>query len=522
MNGSVLLTILGLYLAAVAGLAYLGYQRTRNDSDYLVAGRSVHPLIMAFSYGATFISTAGIVGFGGVAALYGMALLWLVVLNLAVGILVAFALFGKRTRRLALELDAQTFPELLGRHLGSRTIQGFAGLVIALAMPLYTAVVLVGGARFAEATLGIDFATALAGFAVIVTAYVIVGGMKGVLYTDSLQGGIMFVAILVLVVLTYSDSGGITATHRSLTEMAPLVPEALAAQGHRGWTAIPALGTPWWWTLFSSLILGVGIGILALPQLIVRFMTVGSDRALSRGVPVGAVFLCVIAGGALLTGALSNVYFLTHEGQIAIEAAGGNPDSIIPLYISRAMPSWFGSLFLVTLLAAAMSTLSSQLHVAGAAIGRDLIGALGKGESTGTVFYSRLGVVACLLTSVVVAALLPAGVVARGTAIFFGICAATFLPAYSAVLFWPRASRTGVLSSMVTGLGVSLFCLAFLHEHESAPLGLCRLLFGRDTLITRHPWPWVDPIVIALPAAVLVLWAVSWGGSPRIEKHTGS
>jgi SSS family solute:Na+ symporter len=509
MNGPALLTTVGLYLAAIAGLAYLGYRRTASDSDYLVAGRSVHPLIMACSYGATFISTAGIIGFGGVAALYGMALLWLIVFNLVVGILIAFVVFGKRTRRLAVKLDAQTFPELLGRHFDSSAIQGFAGLVIALAMPLYTALVLVGGARFVEATLEIGFGTALAGFAVIVAAYVIAGGMKGILYTDSLQGGIMVVAVLVLVILTYLDSGGITETHRSLTEMLPLVPETLAAQGHQGWTAMPAWGTPWWWTLFSSLILGVGIGILAQPQLIVRFMTVGSNRALSRGVPVGAVFLTVLAGGALLVGALCNVYFFTHEGQIAIEAAGGNLDSIIPLYIGRAMPPWFGHLFMVTLLAAAMSTLSSQLHVAGTAIGRDLLNALGMGGAKRATFYSRLGVVVSLLTSVMLAALLPAGVVARGTAIFFGICAATFLPAYTSALFWPRATRNAVLASMATGLGVSLFCLAFLHEHEAAPLGLCRLLFGRDILITQHPWPWVDPILIALPAAVLVLWVMS-------------
>jgi len=124
-------------------------------------------------------------------------------------------------------------------------------------------------------------------------------------------------------------------------------------------------------------------------------------------------------------------------------------------------------------------------------------------------------VVTCLLLSVMLAALLPVGVVARGTAIFFGICAATFLPAYSAVLFWPRATKTAVLASMATGLGVSLFCLAFLHEHEAAPLGLCRFLFGRDTLITQHPWPWVDPILIALPAAALVLVGMSWMIPPR-------
>jgi SSS family solute:Na+ symporter len=55
---------------------------------------------MALSYGATFISTAAIVGFGGTAANYGMGILWLVFLNILVGIFIAFVLFGKRTRKM--------------------------------------------------------------------------------------------------------------------------------------------------------------------------------------------------------------------------------------------------------------------------------------------------------------------------------------------------------------------------------------------------------------------------------------
>ena len=49
-----------------------------------------------------------------------------------------------------------------------------------------------------------------------------------------------------------------------------------------------------------------------------------------------------------------------------------NPDSIIPTYVTSAMPRWFGVLFLLTLLAAAMSTISSQFHTAGTALGRDV------------------------------------------------------------------------------------------------------------------------------------------------------
>ena len=107
-------------------------------------------------------------------------------MNIALGIAVAFIVFGKRTRRMGLNLEANTFPELLGRRYNSRFIQRLGGIVIFVFMPLYAGVVLIGAARFIESTLNINFILALAVFSIIIAAYVIAGGLKGVMYADAL------------------------------------------------------------------------------------------------------------------------------------------------------------------------------------------------------------------------------------------------------------------------------------------------------------------------------------------------
>ena len=66
-----------IYLLVVGYLGYKGWKGTSSAEDYMVGGRKIHPFVMAMSYGATFISTAAIVGFGGFAGLFGMSLLWL-------------------------------------------------------------------------------------------------------------------------------------------------------------------------------------------------------------------------------------------------------------------------------------------------------------------------------------------------------------------------------------------------------------------------------------------------------------
>lgn len=251
-------------------------------------------------------------------------------------------------------------------------------------MPLYASVVLIGMARFVETTINIDYNIALVVMAIIVAFYVIFGGIRGVMYTDAVQGSIMFVGVIILMGAIYWLTGGLIEGNQALTNLVNLVPAkattAATATGFTGWTSMPTLGSPFWWTLVSTLILGVGIGALSQPQLAVRFMTVKSNRELNRAVLIGGIFIFVLTVGAYVVGALSNVYFFDTMGILAIQAAGGNADKIIPTFISSAMPLWFAYLFMITLLSAAMSTLSAQFHVQGTALGLDVYGTLKKDQ----------------------------------------------------------------------------------------------------------------------------------------------
>ncbi|HQP55932.1 MAG TPA: hypothetical protein PLN83_07465, partial [Syntrophorhabdus sp.] len=280
-----LITFTFVYLAITVYFSYLGYKKTTTVSDYLLAGRQVHPVVMALSYGSTYISTSAVIGFGGISALYGFSLTWLTFLNILVGVWIAFVVFGKRTRKMGKALDAHTFPELLGRRYESRFIQGFSGFVILVFMPLYTAAVLIGISRFIEVYMKIPFSTAFLAFLLITACYVIWGGLKGVLYTSAFQGVIMVVVMIGIGVSTYSSVGGIVPGHAALSKLTYLLPENLKAMGHSGFTSMPTGGSSLWWYVITTMIMGVGIGVIGQPQLSVRFMTLKSDRELNRSIP---------------------------------------------------------------------------------------------------------------------------------------------------------------------------------------------------------------------------------------------
>jgi solute:Na+ symporter, SSS family len=597
------------YLAATAYLGWMGYKQTKSATDYLVAGRKAHPVVMALSYGATFISTSAIVGFGGVAANFGMGLLWLTFFNIFVGIFVAFVFFGGRTRRIGHHLNAHTFPELMGKRFNSRFLHLFSALVIFTFMPLYAMAVMRGGAEFIAATFQVSPRVALYLFALIVAAYVIPGGIKGVMLTDALQGGIMLAGMIFLIVWTYASLGGVVEAHQALTAMEGQVPPSLTAIGHQGWTSMPKFGFAsgaapaaeahqydLWWIMVTTIVMGVGIGVLAQPQLIVRFMTVQSQQALNRAVVVGGVFIIFMTGVAFTVGPLSNVFFAKKEtischvideavlmdpgadgaaklapvpadapeevkkrakafvayrlpgeaadaapryvlktpamkitrgengapdtlqpGLIAIARSidnlttmKGNVDKIIPLYVGAALPKWFGVVFMLTLLAAAMSTLSSQFHTMGTAIGRDVFEQV-TGRTGNSVLVSRLGTGLGLILAIILGAWVGDNIIALATAVFFGLCAAAFLPAFLAGLFWRRVSRAAVIASVLAGFLSDGFWILFVNAKTAAGVGVCQALFGKPTLVPAGwsvTWSVVDPLVIGIPCAAIVLVVV--------------
>ena len=604
------LILIAAYLLAILTLGWMGYVRTKSAADYLVAGRGVHPYIMAMSYGATFISTSAIVGFAGVAGMFGMSVMWLVFLNIFVGIFIAFVFIGGRTRRMGHQLGAHTFSELIGKRYESKTIRVLVGSIISIFIPLYAAAVFIGGCEFLTSHFSISYNLSLLIFAIIVASYVVTGGLKGIMYVEAMQGTIMLVCMIILLVFSYEKVGGVVKGHTELANMSDQVFAGFKQIGHRGWTSFPKFG--WgerqydlWWIVVSSIIFGVGFGVLAQPQLCVRFMTVKSQKELNRAVILGSIFILFIPGTAYVVANLSNVYFnkietvhgriltVTENADVVVKKTrdtvktipcrllhidtdndnkadvnliangiGGasaimpaaqitelgdglveirpnatafkralalmddgkwmlNPDSIIPNYIQSAMPKWFSLLFLLTLLSAGMSTLSSQFHALGSSFAHDVYTQIMPKNKT-IIKATRTSIILGIILAMWISAYARGGyIVARATAIFFGLCLSAFLPAFLGGLFFKRMTRQGALASILVGFVVTVFWLVFIKAAEADAIGIVQhLTNGKSSLLADYPnWPVVDPCFVALPLSVLTAIVVSLITKPHSEEH---
>jgi len=174
---------------------------------------------------------------------------------------------------------------------------------------------------------------------------------------------------------------------------------------------------------------------------------------------------------------------------------------------------------MITLLSAAMSTLSAQFHVQGTALGRDIYETLSGTKGKSSVLVARAGITIAVIIAVILGFILPTNIIAVGTSIWFSITAAAFLSMYAFALFWKRSTKAGVISGLVIGVLISLFWLVFEYKKSAEALGICKAITGQAILIPSMPWPTVDSIVLALPIAFIVTVVVSLLTKPQAKEQ---
>ena len=277
----------------------------------------------------------------------------------------------------------------------------------------------------------------------------------------------------------------------------------------------PAFSAPF--MLLLTLVFGVGIGVLAQPQLIVRYLSAKSEKALRRAIPYGGIFIILMTFTAFSVGPLCNELLvnapkynpdlagsLVYPTKIVAGQAVANPDAVVPLVINNFFPQWFVALFLFAVLAAAMSTASALFHTAGASIGRDVCekGILKDCTEKKSLKITR-GATIGIVGATLILSLNPPDVVAILTSFFFGLMACTFLAPYTLTLYWKKISRVGAWAGMLGGFTFTMLWYILVY-FKTAPK-LIGASVTDNFLINM-----LDPIFIGLPLSFILCFVFSF------------
>ena len=353
--------------------------------------------------------------------------------------------------------------------------------------------------------------------AVIVGLYVVYGGIIAVMYNDALQAGIMFAGMVVILVITFTTLGGVTPAFESLADLSTSEASGVLP-GFNGWTEVASFGSNEWMLVVTTFLMGVGLGVLTQPQLIVRFMSAKDDRMLNRSLIVGSIFMMVIVGAAYTSGALSNVFFMNEHSQAAaayVSGLGLGTDFIVPQYILEVFDSVFGGdfficLFLLSLVCASISTISALMHTIGAAGGYDLYTIMEnrkakREKDSQSVRINRIVTAIMMVLVVIYCYLMPKEIIAKATSLFMGMTAAALLPAFCHGLYAKGVpDKMAALASITVGTVVYLFWALFINSSMSVFMPICRWITGNAVLFPNTWLAFCDPMVIALPLSIAV------------------
>jgi sodium/proline symporter len=461
------------YFLLMLAIGVYGYRTaTASVSEYMLGGRALHPAVGALSAGASDMSGWMLMGLPGAIYVSGLSAAWIAV-GLTVGAYFNYLLVAPRLRSYteAAE-DALTIPDFFAKRFGS----GSAGLrivssvVIVVFFTLYTSSGMVAGGLLFESAFGSSYAFGLLVTAGVVVAYTLVGGFLAVSLTDFVQGCIMLVALVVVPIVTLASLGGLGEATAVVNALDPLLGSWLAGTS--------ALG------LISAL--AWGLGYFGQPHIIVRFMAIRSVADMPAARRIGMSWMVVTVAGAVMTGFAGLAYVTASGG--ALE----EPETVF-IFLSQVLfhPLVAGFL-LAAILAAIMSTISSQLLVSSSSLTEDFYRAFLRRSATQRelVLVGRLSVLGVALVAGLLALDRSANILTLVSNAWAGFGAA-FGPIVLLCLFWSRLTRRGALAGMVTG---ALVVLGWIY----LPIQIS------DQGLSAHLYEIVPGFFSALAAAVVV------------------
>ncbi|MEV7529178.1 sodium/proline symporter PutP [Agrococcus sediminis] len=430
------LLAIGLYFAAMIAIGVYAARKTKSHEDYMLAGRDLHPATAALSAGASDMSGWLLMGLPGAIFAAGLIEAWIAI-GLTIGAYLNWKLVAPRLRAYTeVARNSITIPSFFENRLRdrSRALRVVSGSIILIFFTFYVSSGMVAGGVFFESTFGADYIWGMLLVSGVTLAYTLFGGFLGASLTDMVQGAMMFLALIIIPVIAFFTVGGLQG-----------VQDGIADSGAQLTGLIPA-------DVDGMVVLGIisslawGLGYVGQPHIIVRFMALRSVAAAKPARRIGIGWMVISLIGAVVSGFVG-IAFVQQSG-LPLD----NPETIVLAMSQALLHPFVAGLVLAAVLAAIMSTLSSQLIVCSSALVEDLFQVFAKRPPSQRLL-AILGR-SCVLAVATIAALLaitPSDTILGLVGFAWAGFGAAFGPVVLLTLFWRKLTNWGALAGMVVG-----------------------------------------------------------------------
>lgn len=441
-----------LYFGLMVGIGFYAWLKsTASSEEYMLGGRNLSPAVAALSAGASDMSGWLLLGLPGALYASGLVEAWIGI-GLFVGAFVNWIVVAPRLREQTERYDnSLTIPQFLSKRFPTRALalRTVSAIIIVVFFSVYTASGLVAGGKLVQSAFGdvvniasfTDYSVGIWGTLAVVLLYTVVGGFLAVSLTDFCQGVIMMLALIIMpaVVLFGSGGGGFAQASQTLAEVDP---NYLSLTN--GLTLVGFLSAVTW-----------GLGYFGQPHIIVRFMAVRSVAEVPKARNIGMSWMGISLIGAVCVGVFGRAYAVRNGLDV------GDAETIFIVLADLLFHPLVTGFLFAALLAAIMSTISSQLLVASSSLTEDFYRLFLRKEASesesvmiGRISVLLVGIVAAFIASDPNSEVL--GLVSNAWAGF----GAAFGPLIILSLTWPRMSGTGAVAGLVAGAATVIVWIA--------------------------------------------------------------
>ena len=465
-----------VYLLFMLGIGVFFFIRSKGGSDktYFLGGRQMGPWVSALSAGASDMSAWVLMGLPASIYAAGIGQAWIAI-GLGIGYTISWLVEAPRLRRFTIAADDSiTIPQYLtNRFLSkSKALQIICAVIFLVAYTVYAASSIKACGTLFNTVIGMDSTLAMYLAALIIIGYTFLGGFSAVCWTDFFQGMLMLAALLI----------------------APIFALALI-QGGQAATTMAELPEGYW-NLFSNWKdvvsgLGWGLGYFGMPHIIVRFMSLRSDKDLKKSAKIGISWTVLILIFSVASGCIGHLLM----GDLA------DSSTVFIQMVRFLFPALISGILLSAILAAAMSTADSQLLASASAFASDVYKPVirkGKASEKEMLWAGRFVVLIIAIIAVLIASNPNSGTIMGLVENAWGVFGAAFGPAIMLSLFWKRFTFEGAVAGIVVGAVVDIAWLAFLGStgiYEIIPGFIASTVAAVVvTLLTKKPGAEVEAL----------------------------
>ena len=439
-NDAMIINAFVFYIGLMMAIGVYYYRQTKNMSDYFLGNRRLGAWVTSLSAEASDMSGWMLMGVPGFAYLAGLNAGWIAV-GIIIGTWANWQFVAARLRRYTeLAGNALTLPEFLQNRYKdtSNLLRIVPAIFILIFFVLYTSSGFVSAGRLFETVFGLDFSIAIMLGAGSVVFYTLIGGFLAVSRTDFIQGVMMFFAILLVPICAAMSMGGFGETVTAISNYKASMFDPFIKPEGDTITLIEIISLMAW-----------GIGYFGQPHILVRFMAVKSTAEIPPATRIAMTWVILSLVAAVAVGMIGAVYLTT-------PLEGTDSEKVFLVMTNNLFPPIIAGIVLSAVLAAIMSTASSQLLVAASAFAQDFYKTLLRKDATQSelVWISRASVL--IIASIAVyLGFNPNSFILDMVAYAWAGFGAAFGPALLMSLFWRRTTRIGVIAGIIVG-GVTI------------------------------------------------------------------